>query len=137
MRALIAALVLLVPAAALSVPVGGHRWPTTVVGPGRLATSIATVAEDCDDPPHVPCYETHQAAIDALEASDATGSRLIIGWPKAGGAVYAENVSCDLSTGSTTLLGMGSGDGRPRIQGTTAGPAAITARRCVGTYRLR
>jgi hypothetical protein len=26
---------------------------------------------------------------------------------------------------------MGSGDGRPKIQGTTAGPAAITARRCV------
>jgi hypothetical protein len=117
-KGLVVALLWLLPVAASAVPVGGHRWPTTVIGPGQLPSSSAIVQENCDNPPFRPCFETIQAAIDHVETEAPDSGREVFVAHKDSGAAWDENINCDLNTGFTNLVGSGYKTGET---GATAG----------------
>ena len=113
---LLAAVAFLFPPHASSVGEGSWEclWGTDCSEAGKLPTGSAYVTEDCARARAVPCYETWQAAITAVEAALPNGNRVVRGEVfdsdedvKCCGAGDADCNGSPVGTGHTDLIGLG------------------------------
>jgi hypothetical protein len=105
------------------------------LGETTLATGSAVVASSCTNLGISPCYQTIQAAVTAVEAADADGSRFVYVYPKTAtfgnvNEAYLEDVSCIPAAGHTEIVGMGGAFGHNsslvRVTGSDVGALVPT-----------